>query len=184
MAALNAIARECADELREGIARVIIWKTGRNWNAQAVWLNSDDDTFEPEDMELAHKVLEQDPNAVMLNGYYCGSFGEDMTVAELAAGIRWHYDNGCNRLNDSTAFPPEPEPRPEDYEHVHELMSADRQHEDIQQSESQPDNEPVELRNPPAMNMVLTLTLPRPPPSRRDPARERARGLEGGEDDG
>lgn len=105
MAALNAIAREWADELREGIAWVIVWKTGRSWNAQAVWLNYDDDTFEPEDLGLAHKVLEQDPNAVMLNGYYCGHFGEDMTVAELAAGIRWHYENGYNTLGDSTAFP-------------------------------------------------------------------------------
>lgn len=187
MAALNAIAREWADELREGIAWVIIWKTGRSWNAQAVWLNCDDDTFEPEDLELARKVLEQDPNAVMLNGYYCGHFGEDMTVAELAAGIRWHYDNGYNQLDGSTAFPAEPEPRPEgvpadmpwygklttegpdpyvydgyispeDYEHMHELMAADRQHEDAQRVEHPPDNEPAELRSPPTMDLTLTLT--------------------------
>lgn len=176
MAALNAIAREWADELREGIAWVIVWKTGRSWNAQAVWLNCDDDTFEPEDLELARKVLEQDPNAVMLNGYYCGHFGEDMTAAELAAGIRWHYDNGYNQLDGSTAFPAEPEPRPEgvpadmpwygkpttegpdpyvydgcmspeDYEHMHELMAADRQHEDAQQAE-----------HPPTMDLTITLT--------------------------
>lgn len=176
MAALNAIAREWADELREGIAWVIVWKTGRSWNAQAVWLNCDDDTFEPEDLELARKVLEQDPNAVMLNGYYCGHFGEDMTAAELAAGIRWHYDNGYNQLDGSTAFPAEPEPRPEgvpadmpwygkpttegpdpyvydgcmspeDYEHIHELMAADRQREDAQQAE-----------HPPTMELTITLT--------------------------
>lgn len=176
MAALNTIAREWADELREGIAWVIVWKTGRSWNAQAVWLNCDDDTFEPEDLELARKALEQDPNAVMLNGYYCGHFGEDMTVAELAAGIRWHYDNGYNQLDGSTAFPAEPEPRPEgipadmpwygkpttegpdpyvydgcmspeDYEHMHELMAADRQHEDAQQAE-----------HPPSMELTLTIT--------------------------
>lgn len=176
MAALNAIAREWADELREGIAWVIVWKTGRSWNAQAVWLNCDDDTFEPEDLELARKVLEQDPNAVMLNGYYCGHFGEDMTAAELAAGIRWHYENGYNQLGGSTAFPAEPEPRPEgvpadmpwygkpttegpdpyvydgyispeDYEHMHELMAADRQHEDARQAE-----------HPPTMDLTITLT--------------------------
>lgn len=187
MAALNAIAREWADELREGIAWVIVWKTGRSWNAQAVWLNCDDDTFEPEDLELARKVLEQDPNAVMLNGYYCGRFGEDMTVAELAAGIRWHYDNGYNQLDGSTAFPAEPEPRPEDipadmpwygkpttegpdpyvydgyispedYEHMHELMAADQQHEDTQRVEHPPDDEPAELRSPPTMDLTITLT--------------------------
>lgn len=187
MAALNAIAREWADELREGIAWVIVYKTGRSWNAQAVWLNCDDDTFEPEDLELARKVLEQDPNAVMLNGYYCGHFGEDMTVAELAVWIRWHYDNGYNQLDGSTAFPPEPMERPanlpadipwygkpttegpdpyvydgymspEDYEHMHELMAADRQREDTQQAEHPPDDEPAELRNPPTMDLTITLT--------------------------
>lgn len=114
MAAINAIAREWADEIRDGIAWVIVWKIGRSWNAQAVWLNSDTDTFEPEDLELAREILEKDPKAVMVNGYYCGHFGEDMTVAELAAGIRWHYENGYNTLEDSTAFPPEPMERPAD----------------------------------------------------------------------
>lgn len=156
MAAINAIAREWADELRDGIAWVIVWKIGRSWNAQAVWLNSDTDTFEPEDLELAREILEKDPKAVMLNGYYCGHFGEDMTVAELAAGIRWHYENGYNTLEGSTAFPPEPMERPadlpadlpwygkatsaepdpyvydgymspEDYELMHKHMEADRQ---------------------------------------------------------
>lgn len=37
-------------------------------------------------------------NAVALNGYYCGHFGEDMNIEQLAAGIRWHYENGYNRL--------------------------------------------------------------------------------------
>lgn len=92
----------------------------------------------------------------MLNGYYCGHFGEDMTVAELAAGIRWHYENGYNLLDGSTAFPPEPMERPadlpaslpwygkatsaepdpyvydsymspEDFELMHKNMEADRQ---------------------------------------------------------
>uniref|UniRef100_UPI003FED3FDA hypothetical protein n=1 Tax=Candidatus Fimenecus sp. TaxID=3022888 RepID=UPI003FED3FDA len=113
MAALNTIAKEWADEIRDGIAWVIVWKTGRSWNAEAFWLNCDDDTFELEDLDRARKILDQDPNAVMLNGYYCGHFGEDMSAAELAAGIRWHYENGYNLLSDSTAFPPEPMERPE-----------------------------------------------------------------------
>lgn len=158
MAALNTIAREYADEIRDGIAWVIVWKTGRSWNAEAFWLNCDDDTFELEDLDRAREILEQDPNAVMLNGYYCGHFGEDMTVAELAAGIRWHYENGYNTLDGSTAFPPEPTERPanlpadipwygketsaepdpyiydgymsiEDHKHMHELMAADQQQE-------------------------------------------------------
>ena len=76
MAAINTIAKEWADELRDGIAWLIVWKTGRSWNAQAVWLGVDNDTFEPEDLEAARNILQQDPNAVMLNGYYCGRLGE------------------------------------------------------------------------------------------------------------
>lgn len=133
MAALNAIAREWADELREGIAWVIVWKTGRSWNAEAFWLNCDDDTFELGDLDRTREILEQDPNAVMVNGYYCGHFGEGMTVAELAAGIRWHYENGTNLLKDSDAFPPKPMERPEGYEHMHELMAAEQQKDERQE---------------------------------------------------
>lgn len=169
MAALNTIARDYADEIRDGIAWVIVWKTGRSWNATAVWLDPDTDTFEPDDLDTAREVLAQDPGAVILNGYYCGHFGEDMTVAELADGIRWHYENGYNTLDGSTAFPAEPEPRPEgipadmpwygkqttegpdpyvydgcmspeDYEHMHELIAADKQRE-----EKPPDSMTLEI---------------------------------------
>ncbi len=114
MAALNTIAREYADEIRDGIAWVIVWKTGRSWHASSFWLNTEDDTFEIYDLDEVREILAADPHAVMVNGYYCGHFGEDMTVAELADGIRWHYKNGCNRLEGSTAFPPEPIERPAD----------------------------------------------------------------------
>ena len=107
MAALKEIAREWASELREGIAWVIIWKTGRSWNAQAVWLNCEDEKLEPEDLGLARKALNQDENAVMLNGYYCGRFFEEMTVEDVAAAIRWHYENGYNKLDGSDVFPDE-----------------------------------------------------------------------------
>ena len=87
MAALHEMARQYAKEIRDGIAWVIIWKTGRSWHAESVWLNQDSDTFELEDLSTATEILEQDPNAVMVNGYYCGHFGENMTIAELEAGI-------------------------------------------------------------------------------------------------
>ena len=38
MAALHEIARQYAEEIRDGIAWVIIWKTGRSWHAESVWL--------------------------------------------------------------------------------------------------------------------------------------------------
>lgn len=108
MATLRKTASYYADEIREGIAWVVIWKTGRSWNGSAFWLTCDkNETFEKDDLPEVREILAQDPNAVMVNGYYCGHFGEDMTVDELAAGIRWHYENGYNRLNDSTALPDE-----------------------------------------------------------------------------
>lgn len=101
MAALNKVASYFADEIRDGIAWVIIWKTDRSWHGYAAWLDPDTETFEPDDLEKAREVLAEDPNAVMLNGYYCGHFGEDMNALEIAAGIRWHYENGYNLLSDS-----------------------------------------------------------------------------------
>lgn len=84
MAALNEIARNYADEIRDGIAWVLVWKTGRSWNATAVWLDAETDTFEPDDLDTAREILKQDPNAVMLNGYYCGHFGETWRVLATA----------------------------------------------------------------------------------------------------
>lgn len=120
MAALREIARREADTIREGIAWVIIWKTGHSWNAEAVWLNPDDDTIDTEDLNRARKVLAQDPNAVMVNGYYCGGFGEDMNAEEIASGIRWHYESGNNLLKYSAALP-------EDFELTHENKTDNRQ---------------------------------------------------------
>ena len=108
MAALNKVASYFADEIRDGIAWVIIWKTARSWHGYAAWLDPDTEAFEPDDLKKAREVLAEDPNAVMLNGYYCGHFGEDMNALEIAAGIRWHYENGYNLLSDSTALPDEP----------------------------------------------------------------------------
>lgn len=107
MATLREIARTEGDTIREGIAWVILWKTGRSWNAESLYLSIDDDTFEPEDLDMVRAIVDEDPNAVMVNGYYCGHLGEDMNSEEIEAGLRWHYENGCNLLKNSTAFPAE-----------------------------------------------------------------------------
>lgn len=53
MAALNKVASYFADEIRDGIAWVIIWKTGRSWHGYAAWLDPDTETFEPDDLKKA-----------------------------------------------------------------------------------------------------------------------------------
>ena len=103
--ALRTIAKEYAGEIREGIAWVAVWKTGRSWHAETVWLDPATDLLRPEDLATVRKILGQDPDAVMINGYYCGHLGGDMTINELAAGIRWHYEGGCNLLAGSAVFP-------------------------------------------------------------------------------
>lgn len=103
MASLREIATANAEEIRDGIAWVIVWKTGRSWHAKLVWLNSETDKLGPEDEKQVREILQQDPNAVMINGYYSGHLGEGMTLKELEDGIRWHYEKGI-RLRNSTIF--------------------------------------------------------------------------------
>lgn len=98
MAALKDIARDNADELRDGIAWVLVYRTGRSWHAAPIWSDLEAGEWETDDLNEALSILKIDPDAVILNGYYCGHFGEDMTINQLAAGIRWHYENGYNRL--------------------------------------------------------------------------------------
>lgn len=72
MASLREIATANAEEIRDGIVWVIVWKTGRSWHAKSVWLNSETDKIGPEDEKQVREILQQDPNAVMINGYYSG----------------------------------------------------------------------------------------------------------------
>lgn len=99
MAALKEIAREYASEIRDGIGWVIVYCTGRSWNALTVWSDLGNNEWETDDINDALEALRLDPRAVALNGYYLGHFG-DMTIDDIAAGIRWHYERGTNALAD------------------------------------------------------------------------------------
>ena len=99
MAALKEIAREYASEIRDGIGWVIVYRTGRSWNALTVWSDLGNNEWETDDINDALEALRLDPRSVALNGYYLGHFG-DMTIDDIAAGIRWHYERGTNALAD------------------------------------------------------------------------------------
>lgn len=99
MAALKEIAREYAGEIRDGIGWVIVYRTGRSWHALTVWSDLGNNEWETDDINDALKALRLDPRAVALNGYYLGHFG-DMTIEDIAAGIRYHYERGTNALAD------------------------------------------------------------------------------------
>ena len=100
MAALRDIARDFAAEIRGGIGWTIVYRTGRSWNALTIWSDIWNGEWETDDLNDAIGILKADPDAVIVNGYYCGHFGEGMTIDEIAAGIRWHYEGGHNRLAD------------------------------------------------------------------------------------
>ena len=99
MAALKEIAREYASEIRDGIGWVIVYRTGRSWHALTVWSDLGNNEWETDDINDALEALRLDPRAVALNGYYLGHFG-DMTIDDIAAGIRYHYERGTNALAD------------------------------------------------------------------------------------
>lgn len=99
MAALKEIAREYASEIRDGIGWVIVYRTGRSWHALTVWSDLGNNEWETDDINDALEALRLDSRAVALNGYYLGRFG-GMTIDDIAAGIRWHYERGTNALAD------------------------------------------------------------------------------------
>ena len=98
MASLRDTVKDYQDELRDGIAWVAFWKQGRSWNAEYFHLDMDD-TLYPEDRSRLEEIKSTDPAAVILNGYYCGHLGEDMSLDELTAGVRYHYENSMNDID-------------------------------------------------------------------------------------
>lgn len=98
MASLRDVVSEYQDDLRNGIAWLAFWREGRSWQAEAFHLDLDD-TLYPEDRARLAEIQAADPQAVVVNGYYSGYLGEEMNVAELAAGVRHHYDNGLNNIS-------------------------------------------------------------------------------------
>ena len=99
MASLWDAVKDYQDELRDGIAWVAFWREGRSWKSEYFYLDMDD-TIPPEDLWRLKEARDKDPAAVALNAYYCGHLAGDMNLDELAAGVRWHYENGYNLLSD------------------------------------------------------------------------------------
>ena len=99
MASLRDTVKQYQEELRDGIAWIAFWREGRSWNGDYFYLEAND-ALTAEDKSHLEEIRQKDPAAVMLNSYYCGYLGEDMTVDELTAGVRRHYENGYNSVAD------------------------------------------------------------------------------------
>ena len=99
MASLRDTVKDYQEELRDGIAWVAFWKTGRSWNAEDFHLELDDCLY-PEDRSRMEEIKQADPAAVVVNGYYSGYLGEDRNLDELTAGVRRHYENGYSNIGE------------------------------------------------------------------------------------
>ena len=97
MASLRDTVKDYQEELRDGIAWVAFWKTGRSWNAEHFSLEMGDYLY-PEDRSRMEEIKQADPAAVVVNGYYSGYLGEDRNLDELTAGVRRHYENGYSNI--------------------------------------------------------------------------------------
>ena len=97
MASLRDTVREYQDDLRSGIAWLAFWREGRSWHGEAFHLDMSDYLYPEDKMRLA-EIQATDPKAVVVNGYYSSYLGEEMSVDELAAGVRHHYKNGLSNI--------------------------------------------------------------------------------------
>lgn len=104
MAALREIAKMKADLIREGTAWLIVWKVGRSWNAEQIYLDTDGGPLSRTDCDLVCGILEQDPDAILLNGIRSAGFWHSMSLEDVADTIRWHYEEGHCLLRNSKAL--------------------------------------------------------------------------------
>ena len=97
MPRLREVVGEYREELREGIAWVIIWKNENSWSGYPVWLL--DDGFEPEDEEMIQEILRTDRDAIIVNGYYSNGFYESASLEVMSQSALWNYTNHTNQLS-------------------------------------------------------------------------------------
>ena len=102
MASLRDTVKQYQEELRDGIAWIAFWREGRSWNGEDFYLDTGD-SLTAEQKSRLEEIRQNDPAAVILNSYYCGYLAGDMTVDELTAGVRRHYENGYNDVVDFIA---------------------------------------------------------------------------------
>ena len=102
MASLRDTVKQYQEELRDGIAWIAFWREGRSWNGEDFYLDAGD-SLTAEQKSRLEEIRQNDPAAVILNSYYCGYLAGDMTVDELTAGVRQHYENGYNDVADFIA---------------------------------------------------------------------------------
>ena len=103
MSSLKAIIKDEYNFICEGIAWVVVYKNGRNWDSWRLYEedgNYDDGyIFSKEDLDRMKDILQEDSKAICINGNYTG-FAEDFTMKEMENKVLWMYTEGFNQLYD------------------------------------------------------------------------------------
>lgn len=108
MARLRDVARQLRPVAEEGIGWMVVWKNGTGWNGTAVWPEYREDSFslilEREDRELIASIVEEDPQAILVNSYIHNVGVHEVhrdSLAELEAALRWQYREGTYMAKDA-----------------------------------------------------------------------------------
>lgn len=106
MASLRDCARSIREEAADGIQWIVLWKEGRSWNIEAfcpddVYYESSTMEVSADDLQRLHQIVETDPDAILVNGYYsnigCHEDGSLPDLQVLADALRWQYED-CRPL--------------------------------------------------------------------------------------
>lgn len=98
------VARQQKDLFNEGIAYIVVWqetlKNGRrSWHTEDIFpdggVENDEPIFSEEQKMRLAEITALDKDAVLLNGWihsWIGSIDEPLTAAQIAEGIKKHYE--------------------------------------------------------------------------------------------
>lgn len=126
MASLREVSRQVLEDARDAIAWIALYKEGRSWAAECLWVEQNEDSsfiFDEDDRADIKRILAADKDAILVNGYYC-NLGplEEMTLESLVSALRWQYDGQYCRLDDAFA-PNGTETKPTSRQEEHESTS-------------------------------------------------------------
>lgn len=98
MAAIRQAAQNVLDVVRDGIGWIALWKSGKGWMSMDFYPDYDERTqrftFEDYELEKLRAIFRQDPEAILVNGYFYNlGDPEAMTRDTLTNALRWQYEN-------------------------------------------------------------------------------------------
>lgn len=98
MASIHMIAQIYSSDLKFSPDKwVIVWRHKDHWQAISVHRDLEAGMFDKFDVPEMRKALQQDENAVILNGRVCGVQKRGISAVDMASWIRQQYKDG-NRL--------------------------------------------------------------------------------------